>query len=54
MLHDNEKDNHEDQTLEADPYLQDLVEIFDQLVSLLEDLKHPGEPRHPHELVELP
>jgi len=29
MLHDNEKDNHEYQTLEADPYLQDLVKIFD-------------------------
>ena len=54
MLHNNEKDNHEYQSLKADPYLQDLVEIFDQFVSLLEDLKHPGEPRHPHEFVEFP
>jgi hypothetical protein len=54
MLHDNEKDNHEDKTLETDSYLQDLIEIFHQLVSLLEDLKHPREPRHSHELVEFP
>jgi len=29
MLHNNEKDNHEDQSLEADTYLQDFVEVFD-------------------------
>jgi hypothetical protein len=29
MLHNNEKDNHEYQSLKAHPYLQDLVEIFD-------------------------
>ena len=54
MLHYNEKDNHEDETLKADTYLQDFVEVFDEFVSLLEDLKYPGEPCHPHELVEFP
>ena len=48
MLHNNEKDYHEDQTLKTDTYLQDFVEVFDELVTLLEDLKYPREPRHPH------
>ena len=54
MLHNNEKDYHENQTLKTDTYLQDFVEVFDELVTLLEDLKYPREPRHPHQLVEFP
>ena len=54
MLEDQENKHHKHQALEADPNLQNLVQVLDQFVPVLDDLKHADHSCHSNNLIKFP